>query len=162
MTTEPNNSRDFLRHTLATVAYRGGKAIRDAPAEFATFHASEGTRTPLEILAHIGDLFGWAASIAKGKEEWKGAEPQDWNHEVARFFAGLNELDDFLASSEPLGCSAQQLFQAPIADSLTHIGQIAMLRRMAGTPMRGENYFVAEITAGRVGAEQAAPRYEFD
>ena len=162
MTTETDNSRELLRHTLATVAYRGGKALRDAPAEFATFRASETTRTPLEILAHLGDLFGWAASIARGKQEWKGAEPQDWEQEAARFFAGLSELDQFLSSSEPLGCPAQQLFQGPIADALTHIGQIAMLRRMAGTPVRGENFFIAEITAGRVGADQPAPRYEFD
>jgi len=162
MATETDTARELLRHTLATVAYRGGKALRDAPAEFATFRASETTRTPLEILAHLGDLFGWAASIARGKQEWKGAEPQDWDQEATRFFAGLSELDQFLSSSEPLGCAAQQLFQGPIADALTHIGQIAMLRRMAGTPMRGENYFIAEITTGRVGPEQAAPRYEFD
>lgn len=162
MTAETDDSRELLRHTLATVAYRGGKALRHAPAEFATFRAGESTRTPLEILAHIGDLFGWAASIAQGKEEWRGAEPQDWNQEVARFFAGLNELDRFLSSSEPLACSAQQLFQGPIADALTHVGQLAMLRRMAGTPMRGENYFIAEITVGKVGAEQSAPRFEFD
>ena len=162
MATETDTARELLRHTLATVAYRGGKALRDAPAEFATFRACETTRTPLEILAHLGDLFGWAASIARGKEEWKGAEPQGWDQEAARFFAGLNDLDQFLSSSEPLGCSAQQLFQGPIADSLTHIGQIAMLRRMAGTPVRGENFFIAEITAGRVGPEQSAPRYEFD
>ena len=162
MTAETDNSRELLRHTLATVAYRGGKALRNAPAEFATFRAGESTRTPVEILAHIGDLFGWAASIAKGKEEWKGAEPQDWDQEVARFFAGLKELDSFLSSSEPLACSAQQLFQGPIADALTHVGQLAMLRRMAGTPMRGENYFIAEITMGKVGAEQSAPRFEFD
>ena len=162
MATETDTARELLRHTLATVAYRGGKALRDAPAEFATFRASETTRTPLEILAHLGDLFGWAASIARGKQEWKGAEPQDWEQEAARFFAGLSELDQFLSSSEPLGCPAQQLFQGPIADALTHIGQIAMLRRMAGTPVRGENFFIAEITAGRVGPEQPAPRYEFD
>ena len=162
MATETDTARELLRHTLATVAYRGGKALRDAPAEFATFRASETTRTPLEILAHLGDLFGWAASIARGKQEWKGAEPQDWDQEATRFFAGLSELDQFLSSSEPLGCAAQQLFQGPIADALTHIGQIAMLRRMAGSPMRGENYFIAEINAGRVGPEQAAPRYEFD
>jgi hypothetical protein len=162
MATTTDTERELLRHTLATVAYRGGKALRDAPAEFATFRVSETTRTPLEILAHLGDLFGWAASIARGKEEWKGAEPQGWDQEAARFFAGLNDLDQFLSSSEPLGCSARQLFQGPIADSLTHIGQIAMLRRMAGTPVRGENFFIAEITVGRVGPEQSAPRYEFD
>ena len=54
------------------------------------------------------------------------------------------------------------MFQGPIADALTHIGQIGMMRRMAGAPVRGENYFKADIAAGRVGAEQSAPRFEFD
>jgi hypothetical protein len=161
MTTETNNARELLRHTLATVAYRGGKALRDTPAEFSTFRASETTRTPLDILAHLGDLFAWSLSIAKGKEEWKGAQPQSWDEEMRRFFTGLSELDQFLASSEPLGCSSLNLFQGPIADALTHVGQIAMLRGIAGTPMRGENYFIADIAVGRVGAEQSAPRCEF-
>jgi hypothetical protein len=162
MTNETDTARELLRHTLATLAYRGGKALRDTPADFAGFRASEKTRTPLEILAHIGDLFGWGLSTAKGKKEWKAAEPQSWEQEVERFFTGLNEFDQYLASTEPLAGSPQQLFPAPIADALTHVGQIAMLRRLAGTPMRGENYFLADIVTGRVGAEQSAPRFEFD
>src|SRR2546426_11302508 len=39
--------------------------------------------------------------------------------------------------------------QGPIADALTHIGQIAM-RRLAGAPIKGESYFAAEILIGRV------------
>jgi len=162
VTTETDNARELLRHTLATVAYRGGKTLRDAPPEFATFRASDTARTPLEILAHLGDLFGWSLSIAQGKEKWTDADPQGWDETAARFFANLKALDEFLASTEPLGCSPLQLFQGPIADSFTHVGQLAMLRRLAGAPMRGENYFVAEITTGRVGAEQAKPRFEFD
>ncbi|MGH9928940.1 MAG: hypothetical protein ACREA9_06895 [Pyrinomonadaceae bacterium] len=161
MTPETDPGRELLRHTLATLAYRGGKTLRDAGADFAAFRASEKTRTPLEILAHIGDLLQWALSIARGKEEWKGAEPQGWERQVERFFASLQEFDQYLASAEPLGCSPQQLFQAPIADALTHVGQLAMLRNLAGIPIRGENYFKADIAAGRVGAEQSAPRFEF-
>lgn len=161
MTPETDPGRELLRHTLATLAYRGGKTLRDAGADFATFRASEKTRTPLEILAHIGDLLQWALSIARGKEEWKGAEPQGWEQQVERFFASLQEFDQYLASAERLGCSPQQLFQAPIADALTHVGQLAMLRNLAGIPIRGENYFKADIAAGRVGAEQSAPRFEF-
>lgn len=162
MTLKTDPGRELLRHTLATLAYRGGKAIRDVSPEFATFRAGETSRTPVEILAHIGDLLTWALSIARGKEVWINPEPQIWNQEVERFFSSLREFDDFLASDEPLNCAPEKLFQAPIADALTHVGQIAMLRRLAGAAMRGENYFKAAIAAGRVGAEQSAPRFEFD
>jgi hypothetical protein len=152
----------MLRHTLATLAYRGGKAVRHAPATFADFQAGKGTRTPGQILAHIGDLMDWALSIAKGQQKWQNSEPLPWNLEVERFFAALKAFDDFLASSQPLGAPAEKLFQGPIADALNHVGQINMLRRQAGAPVRGENYFVADIAAGRVGPDQAAPKREFD
>ncbi len=157
-----DNTRQFLRHTLATLAYRGGKAVRGAPAEFAAFKASETSRTPTQILAHIGDLLEWMLSIAKGQQAWRDAEPLPWEEEIARFFRCLGEVDAYLASDEPLHESAEKLFQGPVADAFTHVGQIAMLRRIAGTPMRGENYHRADIVAGRVGAEQAAPRREFE
>lgn len=153
---------DLLRHTVATVAYRGGKALRGAPAEFADYRAAPGGRTPVEILAHIGDLFDWALKLAGGTHEWHNATPLPWDQEVARFFAALEAFDRRLASGEPLGFPAEKLFQGPIADALTHVGQIAMLRRLAGCGIRGENYFRAAISAGRVGSEQAAPAFEFD
>jgi len=162
MTAETDQQRLFLRHVLATLAYRGGKTLRDAGPEFAMFRADETARTPLEILAHLGDLLEWALSISQGKETWKNAETNTWDQEVERFFAALKAFDDYLASAEPLGCAPLQLFQGPIADALTHVGQLAMLRRMAGNPIRGENYFKADIVAGRVGAEQSSPRREFD
>jgi hypothetical protein len=153
---------DFLRHTLATLAYRAGKAVRGAPPEFASFQASPATRTPAQILAHMGDLIDWTVVLADGKYEWHDSAPLPWNDEVARFLRALQTLDDRLASPVPLGYPAEKIFQGPIADALTHTGQISMLRRIAGAPVRGENYFKAEIAAGRVGAEQAAPKREFD
>lgn len=161
MTSETDPSRELLRHTVATLAYRGGKTLRDAGADFATYRAGEKTRTPLEILAHIGDLLDWGLSIARGKQVWKNAEPRTWEQEGERFFAALKEFDRYLESGEPLACPPQKLFQGPIADALTHVGQIAMLRRLAGVPVRPENYFEADIEVGRVGAEQSAPRSEF-
>jgi hypothetical protein len=155
-----DSKRDLLRHTLATLAYRGGKTLRDAPATFAGFRAGEKTRTPAEILAHVGDLLDWALSLVKGKQAWNSSQPLPWDQEVQRFHTGLAALDTFLASSVA-ACPAEKLFQGPIADALTHIGQIAMLRRLAGSPVRPENYFQAGITAGRVGADQAAPAQEF-
>jgi hypothetical protein len=154
--------RKLLRHTLATLAYRGGKAVRGAPAAFSEFRPKDGSRSAGQILAHIGDLLDWAFSIATGKETWHDSAPQTWEADVARFFAGLQKLDSVLAGDAPLGATAEQLFQGPVADALTHVGQIAMLRRLAGSPVRGENYKRADIVAGRVGPEQAAPRREFD
>jgi hypothetical protein len=158
----PDPARQLLRHTVATLAYRGGKALRGAPAGFATFRAGESGRAPVEILAHVGDLFDWAVALCAGRHVWRDAEPGSWESETARFFDGLRRLDDILASEAPLGFPTEKLFQGPVADALTHIGQLAMLRRMAGSPVKGENYFKAEIQAGRVGPEQAAARVEFD
>jgi hypothetical protein len=155
-----NDKTALLRHTLATLSYRGGKALRDAPAEFARF--SGATRTPGRILAHISDLLDWALALANGRQEWHDSPSTEWDAGMARFFAALEALDARLAAAEPPAVSPEKLFQGPIADALTHVGQIAMLRRMAGCPIRGENYFAAEVVAGRVGAQQAPPRVEFN
>ena len=155
-------ARELLRHTLATLAYRGAKVLRGAPAGFSEFRAAPGTRTPGEVLAHIGDLFDWALSLAAGAHVYKETPPGSWDRDVERFFAAVRRFDEALASPRPLGFPPGRLFQGPIADALTHFGQIAMMRRMAGAPVRGENYFKADIAAGRVGAEQPPPRYEFD
>ena len=157
-----SDARVFLRHTLATLAYRGGKAVRGAPADFAAFKVSETSRTPAQILAHVGDLLEWMLSMAKGAQAWRDAEPLPWEDEIARFHRCLADVDAYLASDAPLHETPEKLFQGPVADAFTHVGQLAMLRRIAGAPMRGENYHKAEIVAGRVGAEQAAPRREFD
>lgn len=155
-------SRPFVRHTVATLAYRGGKTLAGAPEGFATFSARPGTRTPGEILAHVGDLLDWALWLCEGEHRWNAGAPLPWQAEVARFFAGLERLDRRLAAEQPLGLPPEKLFQGPIADALTHVGQLAMLRRLAGSPVRGENYFRAEIVAGRVGPEQSGRRVEFD
>jgi hypothetical protein len=152
----------MLRHTLSTLAYRSEKVLRDPPAELAGFRAAPDIRTPAEILAHLGDLLDWALSLAVGNPEWHNSPPLPWTEGLARFYTALEALDRRLESHDPLGCPAEKLFQGPIADSLTHIGQIAILRRMCGCPIRGENYFVAEISTGRVGPDQANPRREFD
>lgn len=153
--------RELLRHTLATLAYRGGKALRQAPEGFSEFQAGEGVRTPGQILAHVGDLFDWGLSIALGQQKWHDSKPLPWEQEVERFFTALKKFDAFLASSEPVHAPFEKLFQGPVADALTHVGQIAILRRIAQAPVKGENYFVADIEAGRVGADQAKPKREF-
>jgi hypothetical protein len=157
-----DDKRALLRHTVATVAYRGGKAVRGAPGSFASFTADGTPRTPAKILAHIGDLYEWALSQAKGAESWNDSTPLEWEREVERFFTTLQRFDDYLASDATLAVSAERLFQGAVADSLAHIGQLAMLRRLAGVKMKSENYARADIVAGRVGAEQTPPKREFD
>ena len=157
-----DEKRALLRHTVATVAYRGGKAVRGAPASFASYSGDSSNRTAVKILAHVGDLYDWALSQAKGAEAWHDSTPLEWDHEVERFFSTLRRFDDYLASEAPLAAPAEKLFQGAIADSLAHIGQVAILRRLGGAKMKSENYSKADIVAGRVGPEQTAPKREFD
>ncbi len=159
---ESQGARALLRHAVAVLAYRCGKAVRGAPADFAEFKSGPSTRTPIEILAHIGDLMDWALSHVRGKEAWPKHDPLPWDREVERFFATLKSLDESLASNAPLGAPAERILAGPIADALTHTGQLTMLRRLAGSPVKGENYFRANIETGRVGPDQPPPVREFD
>lgn len=159
MPTDP--TREFLRHAIATLAYRCGKAVRSAPEGFADFRASDGVKTPGEIMAHISSLVQWTHWLLRG-ERSVNLEPLPWPDEVARFHASLEALDTFLASDTPVQAPLERVFQGPIADAIWHAGQLAMLRRMAGSPIRDENYYRAEISVGRVGADQASPVPEFD
>jgi len=159
---DSESARQLLRHALATLAYRGGKAVRGAPDDFAAFRGGETSRTAGQILAHVGDLLDWAVSLVIGKQAWHDSESLPWPQGVNRFFAALAALDASLASGAPLGAAAEKIFQGPIADAFTHIGQISMLRRLAGYPVKGENYLRADIAVGRVGTDQLPPKREFD
>jgi hypothetical protein len=150
-----DEKRDLLRHTLATLAYRTTRALEKAPASFADF--DNGGRRPVQILAHMGDLLHWALSMAQGNPSWNGSKPLAWPQEQQRFFAALAALDAFLASSVPVQAPIERLMQGPIADALTHVGQLAMLRRIAGSPTRGENFYAAAIAIGQVNNVQPEP-----
>lgn len=160
-TSAADSSRELFRHGLATLAYRAGKVLRDAPDSFAAFVAGEGGRTAGQIVAHLGDLMDWALSMAEGSKKWHDSSPLAWKDEVNRFFASLKAFDDYLASGRLVEAPLEKLLQGPVADALTHVGQLAMMRRLAGAKMRGENYYVAEMVSGRVGLDQAAAKREF-
>ena len=159
-------TKTVLRHLVATLTYRAAKVLRDVPPDFGRMAPGPSTRTPLLIVAHMADLMGWAVRLARGEYSWKAEGGGDWNVEVDRFFDGLAALDQALASDDALGGSVEKpvekLIQGPLADALTHVGQLTMLRGMAGSPIRPESYARAEIVVGRVGMEQAPPNAEFD
>ena len=161
MTTD--TTRALLRHLAATLAYRASKALRDAPPGFADFSIGPNSRTPVQILAHLADLMAWAARMAQGEFVWRADGSGDWDKELRRFFDGLASLDSALASDAALEQRmVESLIQGPLADALTHVGQLTMLRGAAGAAIRPESYPRAQIVAGRVGFDQATPGYEFD
>jgi hypothetical protein len=153
--------REMLRHTVATLAYRASKPLRNVPEGFATFTAPGIVNTPAKVLSHISGLLDWALRMARGERRDYDDTPLVWDQEVKRFYRHLEALDAYLASDEALREPVEKLFQGPIADALTHVGQLSLLRRMAGAPVKGENYFLADIAVGRVGPQQSLPRLEF-
>lgn len=159
-----DDTRTMLRHLLAVIAYRTSKSVRGAPAAFAAFKASPTTRTPVEILAHMGDLMDWGLTMTREKPRWNNATPQPWDDEVRRFFAAVTAWDAYLAGGAPIAAPLGKILAGPIADTLNHTGQLNLLRRMAGAPVRGESYAKADIRVGQTGLEQPAanPEYEFD
>jgi hypothetical protein len=158
---QSSDARTVLRQLAATLAYRAAKVLRDVPPSFAHYTCGESTRTPARIVAHMADLMSWGTSIAKGGYDWKAGGGNHWDTEVDRFFDGLARLDSALAADDFNG-SVEKLLQGPLADALTHVGQLAMLRGMAGVPVRPESYAKAPITIGRVGREQGPASREFD
>ncbi|MEO7158491.1 MAG: hypothetical protein ABI039_13065 [Vicinamibacterales bacterium] len=159
-TTDPG--RIVLRHLAATLAYRAAKVLRDVPPSFSQQAFGSATRQPVRIIAHMADLMTWGVSMAAGGKEWKPAGGEDWQTEVDRFYAGLAAFDAALATEGEFTGSIEKLIQGPLADALTHVGQLAMLRGMAGAPVKPESYARAVITPGRVGIDQEKPRAEFE
>ena len=157
-----DSARAVLRHLVASLAYRSAKVLRDPPATFATFSAGGSARQPVQIVAHMADLMAWAARLARGESVWQAGGGEVWDVEVQRFFSGLAALDAGLAANPPQEGTIEQLIQGPVADALTHVGQLAMLRNLSGAPVRPENFVRAQVSAGTVGFDQPAPVREFD
>jgi hypothetical protein len=155
-------ARATVRQLAATLAYRAAKVVRDVPPGFGETTFGPATRRPVQIVAHMADLMAWGVSMAQGGREWKAGGSDDWDREVARFFDGLATLDMALAADGPFAGKIDKIIQGPLADALTHVGQLALLRGMSGAPLRPESYARAAIEVGRVGRDQAPPGFEFD
>jgi hypothetical protein len=157
-----SSAGEILRHVIATLAYRASKVLRDVPGEFGNTTFGSTTRRPVLIVAHLADLMAWGITMTQGDVKWKPEGSDEWKTEVDRFFSGLFILDRLLSETSLPDRTVEQLIQGPIADALTHVGQLAMLRGMAGYPVRPESYARAEIVRGRVGPDQAPARREFE
>ena len=151
----PDAKRQLMRHFVAALAYRARKAITDAPADFANFDGAG--KSPTKILSHMGDLMAWSITLF-AEEKWEPAKAtDDWDRNVARFFSLLKELDGLLASDAPVRCySEERMLQGPLADAMTHVGQLAMVRRMAGVPTKPENFAAAPVKIGDVAGAASA------
>jgi hypothetical protein len=160
--TGETDKRGLLRHTVATLAYRAEKVLRDAPASFGGMRLSPSSRSALEIVSHLGDLMDWGERMARGEYVWEPRPAIDWGAACDRFFRSVKSLDDAIGQAGFEKYPAETIFQGPIADALTHIGQLSIMRGVAGVAVRPESYARAEISAGRVGREQSSARKEFE
>jgi hypothetical protein len=146
-----DEKRELLRHMVATVAFRTRVALAEAPPTFAEFRVHDESRSPAEILAHIGDLLIGSRHLLQGEFVELVSRPLSWEDEAERFRAAVRMLDEFLAGDDPLVFPVEKFVQGPIGDALTHVGQLVMLRRLAGSPVEPTPYFSADIIPGRFG-----------
>ena len=145
MVLQKRSPEGLLRHAIGAVGYRAGKALAGVPPEFGTFAAGAGVKTPEELVAHLAELFAWVLELANGTGRWRRFEVLGWEADVARFWEKLAAVEEYRGRLAP----AERLLQGPVADALTHVGQLGMLRRLAGYPMTSENYFAATISVAK-------------
>jgi hypothetical protein len=152
------DKRALLGHFLAALAYRTQKAARDAPPNFGSFRVNEGVRTPAELVRHMTSVLGYARTHFIGGRYWP--EPlSTFEEEIIRFHEMLSTLAQHLRDGDVLldGMTEERLLQGPFSDAMTHAGQLALLRRLAGAPVPPENFIVAEIRPDRLGPDQPGP-----
>lgn len=150
--------RQLLRHFLAAIAYRTQKAVRDAPANYPTFSAGNRVRTPVELIRHMTSLMGYVRTFFLGGSYPAQLDPlPSFAEELTRFHRMLEAVGELLTSGAPCSITAEQLLQGPFADTMTHVGQLAMLRRLADAPVPAENFIYADIRAERLGVDQPPP-----
>ena len=151
------DKNNLLRHFLAAIAYRTQKALRGAPASFANFRAAPKVRTPHEIIHHMDSLMGYARTFFIGGEYRQEILP-DFEAEIRRFHQTLEDLSRHLEIGTPFkGITPERMLQGPMSDAMTHAGQIAMLRRLADSPVPSENFIYADVRADNLSPEQPLP-----
>ena len=162
MTDSCPEKRELLRHTVATLAYRAEKVLRDPPDGFASMRLSPSSRSALDIVSHLGDLMEWGERMARGEYLWEARPSGEWSVACDRFFESVKALDAAIGKASFDKYPVEMIFQGPVADALTHVGQLSIMRGVAGGSVRPESYARAEIQTGRVGRDQSSVRKEFD
>lgn len=153
-----DRDRELLRHFLAAIAYRTQKALRDAPEHYPTFSAGNRVRTPVELIHHMTSLMGYVRTLFEGGSYPIKPDPlPTFKEEIVRFHEMLNAVGALLSSGVACTISTEQLLQGPFADTMTHVGQLAMLRRLADSPVPPENFIYADIRGDRLDANQPPP-----
>ena len=152
-----DEKRQMLRHFLAALAYRTQKALRGAPSSFAEFSAGNRVRTPHDVVHHMDDVLGYALTYFRGGR-YRAVKLDDFSDQVASFHRKLEALAEEIGKGSPFrDTTPEQMLQGPFADAMTHVGQLAMLRRLSGSPVAPENFIVADVRAENLGPEQPAP-----
>lgn len=150
------DTTQLLRHTLATLAYRANRVLADAPEGFGDFDAGQGVMTPRKMVNHMSMILAYAKSRLTGEEFQRPTEVDDWSMEVDRFYETVSALDKAAeAGFRADGEMVLRMLQGPILDALTHVGQLSLLRRLAGSPTPKDNYIKAQIELGKTGKDQA-------
>jgi hypothetical protein len=147
----------LVQHFLAAIAYRTQKALRGAPESFVDFRAGSNVRTPHELVWHMTGVLGYARTFFHGGI-WQPEKLESFTEEVTRFHQVLEALGTDLEKESPArDLSLEKLLQGPLADAMTHVGQLAMLRRLAGFPVPPENFIRAAIDSSNLSANQPMP-----
>ena len=153
-----DRDRELLRHFLAAIAYRTQKALRGAPEHYPAFSAGNRVRTPVELIRHMTSLMGYVRTFVVGGSSPVKPDPlPTFKEEVARFHEMLEAVGALLSGDAKCSLTTEQLLQGPFADTMTHVGQLAMLRRLADAPVAPENFIYADIRAERLDADQPPP-----
>lgn len=145
----PATKNEYLRHTLATIAYRFQKSVSVAGKGFAGFSLGKGSRNTTEIIHHIYHVLWWTRVFVQ-EERFINEKPEKLSFalEIKRVNSELAVLDKVF-SETALGMDfSKRLLQGPLSDVLTHIGQLSMLSRLNGHPIKGEDFSSAEISTG--------------
>ncbi len=142
-------NNEFLRHSVATIVYRFQNVLQNSGVDFGDFSAGSGTRTPREIVRHMYEV-SHATQVYIEEERFEGytATVCEFSQEVERFLETLTALDDVLVHRNIAENGARRILQGPIADMLAHVGQLAMLSRLSGFPIAGEDFSAASIEPG--------------
>ncbi len=140
-----NQNSHFIQHFLKVLSYRFEKAIHNAAESYPKHASGHGIRTPLELLGHMNGVLEFAISSLKNQPR-RNIPEQSWQEQITLYYEKLKELNQLMQENSFDTDTLERILQGPLADAMTHIGQLAMMRRLANSAIAGENYFAADMS----------------